>query len=156
MGTLDDNDGAKLVTAGQSKSGGAVVETTWHEKHPGVTIVVDSKTDSEISHGGHSSSKPLEFDRLVRAADLRRAKPDTEPIESSDTEADEGAQPKGSGWKGHGPPLQIGQGSSARDLCDGVGLCSKGKWATRERPKTLSPPLQAFCVSRSLGTGYLG
>ncbi len=60
----------------------------------------------------------------------------------SDTEPDEGACPAGSGPRGIGPPLQVGRGSSRRDLCDGGGLCSVGRWAPRDRPKLEAPRLQ--------------
>ena len=54
-------------------------------------------------------------------------------VEESDTEPDEGAPPLGSGWLGHGPPLQVGQGPKQRGIRDGAGLCSPGRWAPRHR-----------------------
>ncbi len=53
--------------------------------------------------------------------------------QDSDTEADEGALPLGSGVLGRGMPLMVGRGPTARALQDGAGLCSPGRWSPRQR-----------------------
>ena len=56
-----------------------------------------------------------------------------EEPESDDTSADEGAPPKGAGWRGKGPPMEIGTGYSSRKICDGQSLASPGRWRPRAR-----------------------
>ena len=41
----------------------------------------------------------------------------------------EGPPPsRGAGWWGRGPPIKVLQGSRVRDMVDGAGLCSPGRW----------------------------
>ena len=61
-----------------------------------------------------------------------------EPSSEFDTEADEGALPKGSGPRGQGPPLQVGSFERRRDLVDGAGICSLGRWRPLDRPQSSS------------------
>ena len=80
---------------------------------------------------------------MLEAADLqvktvRKIERDTE---EDDTEPDEGALPKGSGPKGIGQPLQVGSFERRRDLVDGAGLCSLGKWRPKDRPAHVSDRL---------------
>ena len=63
-------------------------------------------------------------------------------IAISDTEPDEDAEPLGSGPRGKGQPFQVGSFERKRDLVDGAGLCSLGKWAPAYRPVTLSVRLR--------------
>ena len=56
-----------------------------------------------------------------------------EPESEGETSPDEGAPPKGSGWRGKGPPLMVGVGCTAREYCDGQSLASPGRWAVRQR-----------------------
>ena len=51
-----------------------------------------------------------------------------EASSSEGSSADEGAAPKGSGWRGNGPPMVIGTGYTSRELCDGQTLASPGRW----------------------------
>ena len=48
-----------------------------------------------------------------------------EEPKSDDTSADEGTPPKGAGWRGKGPPMEIGTGYSSREICDGQTLASR-------------------------------
>ena len=42
-----------------------------------------------------------------------------EPSNDEGSTADEGVPDKGSGWLGSGPPMRVGVGYTARDICDG-------------------------------------
>jgi hypothetical protein len=44
-----------------------------------------------------------------------------------------GPPPRGSGWWGKGAPLKVQQNFSPRDICDGAGLCSPGRWHPDKR-----------------------
>ena len=45
-----------------------------------------------------------------------------------------GGQPqKGAGWTGRGKPIEVDKGSRRRDLRDGAGLCSPGRWPKEAR-----------------------
>ena len=47
---------------------------------------------------------------------------------------EEGSQPaRGEGWWGHGAPIRVRQGYKIRDLEDGAGLCSPGRWTPASR-----------------------
>ena len=50
------------------------------------------------------------------------------------TEPDDDALPYGAGQRGHGPPMKIGRYERERDLCDGAGICSVGRWLPWSRP----------------------
>jgi hypothetical protein len=41
--------------------------------------------------------------------------------------------PRGSGWWGHGAPIRVQQNYKVRDLVDGAGLCSPGRWHPHNR-----------------------
>ena len=56
--------------------------------------------------------------------------------DDTDTESDEGAMPRGAGPKGHGSPMRTGRYEKERDLCDGAGICSVGRWPPWRRPTT--------------------
>ncbi len=66
---------------------------------------------------------------------------DQQRAQESDTEPDEDSLPAGSGPHGHGPPLSVGAHHRKRDLCDGAGSCSLGRWAPWHRPTFQPPPL---------------
>ncbi len=72
-------------------------------------------------------------DSVLRAA--AQARELTLQKGDSDTEPDSDAQPAGAGHKGAGPPLRVGKGSKIRDLIDGGGLCSPGRWPPRARQR---------------------
>ena len=88
----------------------------------------------------HRSGSPLgvpspEYDEMLEAAELQgqRSKGNENDIDEDDTEPDEGALPKGAGPRGRGQPLQVGLFEKHRDLIDGAGLCSLGKWCPSKR-----------------------
>ena len=56
-----------------------------------------------------------------------------ERLDDSDTEPDSEAAPKLAGWRGLGPPLMVSRGLNRRGICDGLGLCSPGRWAPEAR-----------------------
>ena len=59
---------------------------------------------------------------------------DWEPIRVATRWQQEQDQPcLGSGWIGKGPSLKVKQGYRARDLEDGAGLCSLGRWPPSRR-----------------------
>ncbi len=80
---------------------------------------------------------PPEDVELYRAASDRRVAEET----ASDTEPDEGALPRGAGYRGIGPPLFVGGGDRLRPLYDGGGLCSPGRWPPHRRPCVQSATL---------------
>ena len=48
--------------------------------------------------------------------------------------AEEGTQQKaGDGWLGSGAPIKVHQGHRIRDLEDGAGICSPGRWKRHRR-----------------------
>ncbi len=83
---------------------------------------------------------PPEDEDLYFAAEERML----QPTEDTDTEPDEGALPKGAGYRGLGPPLTVGSGSRRRPLYDGGGLCSPGRWPPHRRPCVPSDLLAAL------------
>ena len=56
-----------------------------------------------------------------------------EQLSDDGSSADENVPGKGSGWTGVGSPLQVGNGYTARDYCDGQGLPSPGRWPVQNR-----------------------
>ena len=62
-----------------------------------------------------------------------------EPSSDEGSTADEGVPDKGSGWVGSGPPMRVGVGYTARDMCDGQGLPSPGRWPIASRRYPASP-----------------
>ena len=68
-------------------------------------------------------------EELLRAARLRETVEEPE----SQSEDEPGQATRGSGWRGQGPPMMIGRGSKAREMHDGAGLCSPGRWAPEQR-----------------------
>jgi hypothetical protein len=44
-----------------------------------------------------------------------------------------GPPPKGAGWWGRGAPIQVQQNYNVRDIDDGAGLCSPGRWHPSRR-----------------------
>ena len=47
--------------------------------------------------------------------------------------ANSGPPPKGAGWWGRGAPIQVHAGHRQRNLEDGLGLCSPGRWRPKNR-----------------------
>ena len=62
-----------------------------------------------------------------------------EPASGSESSPDEGAPPKGSGWRGNGEPMIVGVGYISRELCDGQTLASPGRWPLASRRYPDSP-----------------
>ena len=57
-----------------------------------------------------------------------------EPVVMSRKWAEEDSQPKlGEGWLGKGAPIKMHQGHRIRDIEDGAGLCSPGRWNRHKR-----------------------
>ena len=76
-----------------------------------------------------SEEETAQSEELFRAAAMRQ--PVEEP--ESQSEDEPGQAPRGSGWRGTGPPLTTGSGSATRELHDGAGLCSPGRWPLDKR-----------------------
>ena len=94
---------------------------------------------------------PSEAEILAEAA---RRRAETAVPDSSDTEAEPGAWPSGSGWRGNGPPMQIpDKRGKPRPFWDGGGPCSPGKWAPEQRhlPGGLIRELGDFMLSKLMG-----
>ena len=62
-----------------------------------------------------------------------------EPSSDEGSTADEGVPDKGSGWVGSDSPMRVGVGYTARDMCDGQGLPSPGRWPIASRRYPASP-----------------
>ena len=90
--------------------------------------------------GVSNEAEPPEYVEMMRAAgDLDNDECGIEDDDSGeDTEVDEDAWPRGTGPRGRGQPLQVGSFERRREVVDGAGLCSLGKWATAHRPKQTS------------------
>ena len=76
---------------------------------------------------GVTAEPPSEAVALAAARAREECEPDT------DTDFDEDAAPPGSGWRGRGEPLWTGRAGKARELQDGAGLCSPGRWRVEDR-----------------------
>ena len=83
-----------------------------------------------------------------------------EPDSSDGSSADEAAPPKTAGWRGTGKPMEVGLGYTSREICDGQGLASPGRWSPEERRypdtalwKAASEPILPF--PRRCGTTAL-
>ena len=87
-------------------------------------------------------------EELFRAAALRQ--PVEEPESQSEEEA--GQEPRGAGWRGEGDPLMVGSSPVKRELHDGAGLCSPGRWPIERRNLPESPLL---CNFRRLLKGFV-
>ncbi len=68
----------------------------------------------------------------------------SDDTDTTDTQADDTAQPLGAGPQGFGQPLQIQRGRRRRALQDGGGLCSPGRWAPWDRPTCRAPKVMAL------------
>ena len=68
-------------------------------------------------------------EELLRAAGLRETVEEPE----SQSEDEPGQASRGSGWRGLGSPMKIGRGTKAREIHDGAGLCSPGRWTPEQR-----------------------
>ncbi len=108
------------------------------KKNIELEVTYDEKKDIDLesNDGDHveKECEPPEQDELDRAAaehaeGLARK-------EDSDTEPDEDAPPAGAGLRGYGPPMRTGRYEKERDLCDGAGICSAGRWPPWRRPTT--------------------
>ncbi len=62
----------------------------------------------------------------------------------SDTDPDDGASPAGTGVLGCGPPLRAGLGPHSREIHDGAGLCSPGRWPPERRSPPTAWTIKAF------------
>ena len=86
-------------------------------------------------------------DVLIEALELLK-KPRTgrtiEEAEEATSDEDELGRPKaraGAGWRGIGPPIQALHKGRARDIHDGAGLCSPGRWPPGQRRLPSTPSL---------------
>ena len=90
------------------------------------------------------TGEPPDYTELMEAADdFEDNEEMIEESDSDDTEADENAWPKGSGPRGRGQPLQVGSFEKRRELVDGAGLCSLGKWPPAQRPEQPSERIRS-------------
>ncbi len=91
-------------------------------------------------------NEPLDEDAMQEIIDAEeRAITDKQRrTDEEDTEPDSDAEPLGAGPRGTGPPLRVGSFEKERDLCDGGGICSLGKWRPTDRPAPQSPRLKAL------------
>ena len=64
--------------------------------------------------------------------------------EDSDTEPDIDSRPVGYGPRGEGRPLEVGRFEKRRELVDGLGNNSLGKWRPKDRPRPESKKLRAI------------
>ncbi len=94
---------------------------------------VREKNTDEPNASGDPRPPELEEIRNEAKVQLENGQ---EKREDSDTEADEGTLPRGAGPRGHGPPMRTGKFDRERDLCDGAGICSLGRWPPWHRPPT--------------------
>ena len=83
-----------------------------------------------------------------------------EPESTDGSSADETAPAKTAGWRGAGKPMEVGLGYTSREICDGQGLASPGRWSPEERRypestlwKAASEPIMDF--TRKHGTTEL-
>ncbi len=74
-----------------------------------------------------------ELEKAIEDEEKRIAERQAQTVDS-DTEPDTDAEPPGAGPRGVGPPLTVGTFERARELCDGGGLCSLGRWPPERRP----------------------
>ena len=92
----------------------------------------------ELYPGAYDRDRPIErvptSEELNLLASLRE-----EPPSEDGSAADEGDQSKGSGWTGSGPPMRVGVGYTARDMCDGQALPSPGRWSVASRRYPATP-----------------
>ena len=88
-------------------------------------------TPSKVDGKGPPSAAAITEEASSRAPTLG--------VEEPDTDADAGAAPAGSGWKGVGDKMQVGNLSRRREFIDGGGLCSPGRRepGSRALPKGL-------------------
>ncbi len=98
----------------------------------------------------HAANQPPSTEEVYAAAEAeeRIIQDKQKPPDPEDTDADSDAEPAGSGPKGNGPPLTVGSFERKRELCDGGGICSVGRWPPWSRPETANPRLHAI---RDLG-----
>ncbi len=88
---------------------------------------------SDSSEGHQTPPDEDELRAAIEREEDRIADRQAQPTES-DTEPDTDAEPYGSGQRGMGPPLKVGTFERERELCDGGGLCSLGRWPPSRRP----------------------
>ena len=62
----------------------------------------------------HPDCEPLSSEVLNYLARLR-----LEPEPNDESSADEHVPEQGAGWRGTGPPMSVGEGYVAREVCDG-------------------------------------
>ncbi len=98
---------------------------------PVVAASVRRASVGDADQQAEEGAAPPSDEALREAA---RANETHDDEDSSDTTPDEYAQPKGSGLRGQGPTLTVGKGLKKREIIDGGGLCSPGRWRPRDRP----------------------
>ncbi len=101
---------------------------------------------------------------LARAEEELRATrgfQDRQRALESDTEPDSDAEVLGAGPRGWGDPMFVGSHERRREVCDGAGLCSLGRWPPWRRPSVLHPALRQvrgllmdFLINLEANVGY--
>ena len=78
--------------------------------------------------------EPCHADVLIKEfMSLGGAGAEEEDATSDEDELGQPKLPRGSGWLGHGDPVQVGSGARVKGLRDGGGLCSPGRWSPSRR-----------------------
>ena len=73
-------------------------------------------------------------DRVPTSAELNAlAEARNECTDSEESELDAEIASAPQGWRGNHSPLMVGAGYTEREVCDGQGLCSPGRWAHEDR-----------------------
>ena len=78
--------------------------------------------------------EPPELDEIMRRAEEERDHK-SQAVQDSDTDPDEGALPRGAAPQGRGRPMKVGSFEKERDIVDGAGNCSPGRWPPWDRPR---------------------
>ena len=78
--------------------------------------------------------EPPELDEITRRAEEERDGK-IQAVQESDTDPDEGAVPRGRAPQGRGRAMKVGSFEKERDLVDGAGICSPGRWPPWDRPQ---------------------
>ena len=95
--------------------------------HADVLIAAFVEMFPRAFHIGHTDRPPSQ--RIVLTAARAR-----EEVSRGEVSVPEEGVPAGcSGWRGSGPPMLVGRAGRCRELNDGAGLCSPGRWRLRDR-----------------------
>ena len=80
-----------------------------------------------------TSGEPPSDEAIAAEAATRIAAMKGGPHKDCSDEESSDVPPRGAGWWGFGPPMQIGAADKVRDYVDGGGLCSPGRWPPHQR-----------------------